>query len=69
MGERVTFSSSTGPNLAGTIEVPERVVRGWGVFAHGFTLGKDSQRPNHRGLGRRIPRRSVIEALSKRDSQ
>ncbi|MFY9764879.1 MAG: alpha/beta fold hydrolase [Mycobacterium sp.] len=22
--------------------VPERAVRGWGVFAHGFTLGKDS---------------------------
>src|ERR1700741_926927 len=40
MGERVTFQSSTGPNLAGIIEVPERVVRGWGVFAHGFTLGK-----------------------------
>ncbi|HWF68094.1 MAG TPA: alpha/beta hydrolase, partial [Mycobacterium sp.] len=41
MGERVTFRSSTGPNLAGIIDVPERVVRGWGVFAHGFTLGKD----------------------------
>src|ERR1700759_823007 len=41
MGERVTFASSTGPNLAGIIEVPERAVRGWGVFAHGFTLGKD----------------------------
>src|SRR5246127_959547 len=42
MGERVTFKSSTGPNLAGMIEVPEGAVRGWGVFAHGFTLGKDS---------------------------
>jgi len=41
MGERVTFSSSTGPHLAGMIDVPERVVRGWGVFAHGITLGKD----------------------------
>src|ERR1700755_2666823 len=41
MGERVTFKSSTGPNLAGIIEVPERAVRGWGVFAHGCTLGKD----------------------------
>src|SRR5712675_2450470 len=41
MGERVTFRSSTGPNLAGIIEVPEGEVRGWGVFAHGFTLGKD----------------------------
>ena len=42
MGERVTFKSSTGPNLAGIIEVPEGAVRGWGVFSHGFTLGKDS---------------------------
>jgi alpha-beta hydrolase superfamily lysophospholipase len=42
MGERVTFKSSTGPNLAGVIDVPDRAVRGWGVFAHGFTLGKDS---------------------------
>ena len=42
MGERVTFQGSTGATLAGVIEVPERAVRGWGVFAHGFTLGKDS---------------------------
>src|SRR6201995_692799 len=42
MAERVTFRSSTGPNLAGIIEVPRQAVRGWGVFAHGFTLGKDS---------------------------
>jgi alpha-beta hydrolase superfamily lysophospholipase len=42
MSERVVFRSSTGPNLAGIIEVPERGVRGWGVFSHGFTLGKDS---------------------------
>jgi hypothetical protein len=41
MGERVVFRSSTGPNLAGIIEVPEKLARGWGVFAHGFTLGKD----------------------------
>jgi pimeloyl-ACP methyl ester carboxylesterase len=41
MAERVTFPSSTGPELAGIIEVPRQAVRGWGVFAHGFTLGKD----------------------------
>ena len=41
MAERVTFSSSTGPLLAGLIDPPEGQVRGWGVFAHGFTLGKD----------------------------
>ncbi|OBK16369.1 alpha/beta hydrolase family protein [Mycobacterium asiaticum] len=42
MGERVTFRSCTGPTLTGVVEVPEGPVRGWGVFAHGFTLGKDS---------------------------
>ena len=42
MADRVTFRSSTGPNLAGIIDLPEGAVRGWGVFSHGFTLGKDS---------------------------
>jgi putative redox protein len=28
--------------LAGLIDHPEGEVRGWGVFAHGFTLGKNS---------------------------
>jgi putative redox protein len=28
--------------LAGVVDLPEGEVRGWGVFAHGFTLGKDS---------------------------
>jgi alpha-beta hydrolase superfamily lysophospholipase len=42
MAERVTFPSSTGPNLAGIIDRPVGDPRGWGVFSHGFTLGKDS---------------------------
>src|SRR6201998_2925981 len=42
MGEHVTFRSSTGPNLAGIVDVPDGPFRGWGVFSHGFTLGKDS---------------------------
>nr|WP_090281682.1 alpha/beta hydrolase [Mycolicibacterium komanii]CRL78118.1 OsmC-like family protein [Mycolicibacterium komanii] len=42
MGERVSFPSTSGPGLAGVIDVPDGDVRGWGVFAHGFTLGKDS---------------------------
>jgi putative redox protein len=42
MAERVTFPSSTGPRLAGIIERPAGQPRGWGVFSHGFTLGKDS---------------------------
>ena len=41
MGERVTLPSSTSPNLAGIIEVPDKAVRAWGVFSRGFTLGKD----------------------------
>lgn len=41
MAERVSFSSSSGPMLAGLIDPPAGPVRGWGVFAHGFTLGKD----------------------------
>jgi alpha/beta superfamily hydrolase len=42
VAERVSFPSTTGPTLAGIIDVPHGEVRGWGVFAHGFTLGKDS---------------------------
>ncbi|HET7667897.1 MAG TPA: alpha/beta fold hydrolase [Mycobacterium sp.] len=42
MAERVTFPSSTGPTLAGIIDRPADEPRGWGVFSHGFTLGKDS---------------------------
>jgi putative redox protein len=38
----VSFPSSTGPALAGLLDLPEGQPRGWGVFAHGFTLGKDS---------------------------
>jgi putative redox protein len=42
VAERVAFASSTGPALAGLVDLPEGEARGWGVFAHGFTLGKDS---------------------------
>jgi alpha-beta hydrolase superfamily lysophospholipase len=42
VAERVSFPSTSGPTLAGLVDLPEGDVRGWGVFAHGFTLGKDS---------------------------
>jgi alpha-beta hydrolase superfamily lysophospholipase len=42
VAERVSFPSTTGPILAGLVDLPDGEVRGWGVFAHGFTLGKDS---------------------------
>ncbi|SKF98284.1 hydrolase of the alpha/beta superfamily protein [Mycobacteroides abscessus subsp. massiliense] len=41
MAERVTFPSCTGPTLTGVIDRPDGAIRGWGVFSHGFTLGKD----------------------------
>jgi alpha-beta hydrolase superfamily lysophospholipase len=40
--ERIWFTSTSGPKLAGTIDQPVEPVRGWGVFSHGFTLGKES---------------------------
>ncbi|MGE2833265.1 alpha/beta hydrolase family protein [Mycobacterium sp. SMC-4] len=42
MTERISFPCSSGPMLAGVVEMPDGPVRGWGVFSHGFTLGKDS---------------------------
>ncbi len=41
MAERVWFVSTSGARLAGLIDHPEGLTRGWGVFSHGFTLGKD----------------------------
>lgn len=40
--EKISFTGSTGQALAGIVDVPEGPVRGWGVFSHGLTLGKDS---------------------------
>ncbi len=42
VAEKVRFRSTGGPKLAGLIDHPDGRVRGWGVFAHGFTLSKDS---------------------------
>lgn len=42
MAERVSFPSVSGEKLAGLVDLPQGEVRGWGVFGHGFTLGKDS---------------------------
>ncbi len=40
--EKVSFAGSTGELLSGIVDLPEGPVKGWGVFSHGFTLGKDS---------------------------
>jgi alpha-beta hydrolase superfamily lysophospholipase len=42
VAERVWFPSTSGARLAGLIDHPEIASRGWGLFSHGFTLGKDS---------------------------
>ena len=42
MTEEVRFNSVVGPELAGSIDLPEGEVRGWGIFVHGFTLGRNS---------------------------
>ncbi|MEV0291808.1 alpha/beta fold hydrolase, partial [Kribbella sp. NPDC050820] len=42
VAERFWFPSTSGPKLAGLIDHPAAPVRGWGVFSHGFTLGKES---------------------------
>ena len=39
---KVSFDGSTGARLAGILDVPDGPVRGWGLFSHGLTLGKDS---------------------------
>lgn len=42
MAENVRFTSTRGPVLAGALDTPDGDARGWGLFVHGFTLGKDS---------------------------
>ncbi|MEZ0580478.1 alpha/beta hydrolase family protein [Nocardioides sp. MH1] len=41
MATRVRFESSSGPMLAGIVDEPVGEARGWGLFVHGLTLGKD----------------------------
>jgi len=40
--ERFDFVSSTGKMLSGKLERPETTPRGWAIFAHCFTCGKES---------------------------
>lgn len=41
MSEKIHVDSVRGPTLAGVIDPPSGDARGWGLFVHGFTLGKD----------------------------
>lgn len=38
-----TFASRSGSELTGLLETPEGTPRGWAIFAHCFTCGKDSR--------------------------
>jgi len=71
VAERVSFASSTGPTLAGLIDLPEGEVRGWGLFVHGFTLGKDS--PAAARICRQLASEGIgmlrFDALGLRDSE
>lgn len=42
MAESTRFTSTKGLELAGVLDAPVGGLRGWGLFVHGFTLGKDS---------------------------
>ena len=40
---RFLFLGGTGSQLSGHLEPPEGTPRGWAIFAHCFTCGKDSR--------------------------
>ncbi len=42
-----TFASGAGSRLTGRLEPPEGTPRGWAIFAHCFTCGKDSRAAVH----------------------
>ena len=42
-GRPFTFPGGGGSDLAGYLEAPEGTPRGWAIFAHCFTCGKDSR--------------------------
>ena len=47
VGTRFTFAGGAGFELAGHLEAPEGTPRGWAIFAHCFTCGKDSRAAVH----------------------
>ncbi len=46
-GRSFTFVSGAGSPLSGHLEPPEGTPRGWAIFAHCFTCGKDSRAAVH----------------------
>ena len=39
--EKVTFEGAFGDTLSAKIDYPEEGLKGWALFAHGFSIGKD----------------------------
>ncbi len=46
-GKSFTFANEQGRLLAGLLETPEGTPRGWAIFAHCFTCGKESRAAVH----------------------
>ena len=46
-GKSFTFQNEEGRHLSGLLEPPEGTPRGWAIFAHCFTCGKDSRAAVH----------------------
>ncbi len=46
-GKTYTFTGGAGSQLTGHLERPEGTPRGWAIFAHCFTCGKDSRAAVH----------------------
>lgn len=44
---KFTFENGEGKLLSGLLESPEGTPRGWAIFAHCFTCGKDSRAAVH----------------------
>ncbi len=57
VGTRFTFAGGAGFELAGHLEAPEGTPRGWAIFAHCFTCGKDSRAAVH--IARAISRAGI----------
>ena len=46
-GTRFKFAGGAASELTGHLEAPEGTPRGWAIFAHCFTCGKDSRAAVH----------------------
>ena len=46
-GTAFTFLNAAGSRISGRLEPPEGTPRGWAIFAHCFTCGKDNRAAVH----------------------